>query len=214
MDGESAADRDPAGLVEYAVVVLPDAEAIPVVLGELVRLARAGTIALIDAVVVASDASATISADELAPSVLEAAGVAPPLRPLLSWRDLELIGEAVPPGHLGLVAVLEDRWAASLAATAGLAGGQLVAGERVPAGWLAAGLTDAGSAAPAASLAAAERRTHDVLVRRPWVDDPVARWRPPVVDVVDELEELAMLYRRGLLSRQEFERQKQRVLDE
>ena len=56
------------------------------------------------------------------------------------------------------------------------------------------------------------RQPFDVLVRPPWVDDPASRWRPPLVDVVDELEELADLLRRGLLSREEFERQKRKAL--
>ncbi len=51
----------------------------------------------------------------------------------------------------------------------------------------------------------------DVLVRPPWVDDP-APSRRPVVEMISELEELAVLLRQGLLSRAEFERQKQRLL--
>jgi len=61
-------------------------------------------------------------------------------------------------------------------------------------------------------LRPATRADRDVLVRRPWLDDPGRRRRPPVVDVLQQLEELAMLLRRGLLSRAEFDRQKRKVL--
>jgi hypothetical protein len=45
----------------------------------------------------------------------------------------------------------------------------------------------------------------------------LARHAPPssgLIDVVRQLEELAMLLRRGLLSQAEFERQKHKVLDD
>ena len=55
------------------------------------------------------------------------------------------------------------------------------------------------------------RDQRDVLIRRPWLDE--SRLRPsPVIDIIDQLEELAALLRRGLLSRDEFDRQKRKVL--
>jgi hypothetical protein len=56
------------------------------------------------------------------------------------------------------------------------------------------------------------RDRHDVLIRRPWLDEVAPGWRPPVIDIIDQLEELASLLRRGLLSRDEFDRQKRKVL--
>ena len=56
------------------------------------------------------------------------------------------------------------------------------------------------------------RDQRDVLIRRPWLDESVRRRYPPVIDIIDQLEELAGLLRRGLLSRDEFERQKRKVL--
>jgi hypothetical protein len=56
------------------------------------------------------------------------------------------------------------------------------------------------------------RDQRDVLIRRPWLDESGPRPRPPVIDIIDQLEELAALLRRGLLSRDEFERQKRKVL--
>ncbi len=52
----------------------------------------------------------------------------------------------------------------------------------------------------------------DVLIRRPWLDESAPHPRPPVIDIIDQLEELAALLRRGLLSRDEFDRQKRKVL--
>jgi hypothetical protein len=50
------------------------------------------------------------------------------------------------------------------------------------------------------------------LIRRPWLDEVAPGWCPPVIDIIDQLEELASLLRRGLLSRDEFDRQKRKVL--
>ena len=55
-------------------------------------------------------------------------------------------------------------------------------------------------------------RQRDVLIRRPWLDVSLARPGAPVIDIIDQLEELAALLRRGLLSRDEFDRQKRKVL--
>ncbi|MET0144014.1 MAG: SHOCT domain-containing protein [Ilumatobacteraceae bacterium] len=37
-------------------------------------------------------------------------------------------------------------------------------------------------------------------------------WTPPLVDVVDQLEALAALFARGLLSDEDVDRQKRRIL--
>ena len=54
-------------------------------------------------------------------------------------------------------------------------------------------------------------RDREVLVRSPWLDEP-ARHRRSIIDVLDQLEELATLLHRGLLSRDEFDRQKRTLL--
>jgi hypothetical protein len=55
--------------------------------------------------------------------------------------------------------------------------------------------------------------SHGLLVRRPVLASSTPR-PSRLVDVVGQLEELATLLRRGLLSRSEFERQKRKVLDD
>ena len=56
------------------------------------------------------------------------------------------------------------------------------------------------------------RDEREVLVRQPWLDVAEPPRPRPIVDVLDQLEELVLLLRRGALSRDEFNRQKRKVL--
>ena len=56
------------------------------------------------------------------------------------------------------------------------------------------------------------RTPREVLVRRPWLAEAPATNRP-LIDAVDQLEELAGLLDRGLISRAVFDQQKRKVLD-
>jgi hypothetical protein len=56
------------------------------------------------------------------------------------------------------------------------------------------------------------RDQRDVLIRRPWLEETGPPRPAPVIDIIDQLEELAALLRRGVLSRDEFDRQKRKVL--
>lgn len=56
------------------------------------------------------------------------------------------------------------------------------------------------------------RAPQEVLERSPWLVEPLPPNRPSI-NVIDQLEELASLLDRGLLSRAEFDRQKRLVLD-
>ncbi len=59
---------------------------------------------------------------------------------MLSEHDLELASFALKPGMPGVVLVTEDLWARSLSTAARRAGGQIVAGERIPASRVEAAL--------------------------------------------------------------------------
>lgn len=61
---------------------------------------------------------------------------------------------------------------------------------------------------------AESRRDHpDVLARRPWVDRTIfSRAGTPRVSTVDQVRELVDLYDRGLLSQEEFDRQRLKVV--
>jgi hypothetical protein len=56
------------------------------------------------------------------------------------------------------------------------------------------------------------RTPHDVLQRGPWLVEQTPR-EQPLIDAIDQLEELAALLDLGLLSRREFDRQKRKVLE-
>jgi hypothetical protein len=51
-----------------------------------------------------------------------------------------------------------------------------------------------------------------VLQRAPWLVEPTPP-ELPLIDVIDQIEELAALLDLGLLSRAEFDRQKRKVLE-
>ena len=145
MDAASPADRGTVDtrLVEYALVALPRAAGVAPVLDAVADIVRAGAVRLLDSAVVALDDRGAVTIDELAADDVERVGGSePPGGMLLSRRDLELIAEAVPPGELGLVLMMEDRWAVPLAEAAERAGGRFLAGERIPPARLAAILGD------------------------------------------------------------------------
>ena len=65
------------------------------------------------------------------------------------------------------------------------------------------------------SLKISRDQNSDLLTRPPLVRSQVgAPWPHPLLDPVRQLEALADLFHRGLLSRDEFERQKQRICSE
>ena len=98
------------------------------------RLVEAGTIRLIDAIVLTKDADGSVDAvefedlEELGPLVaLEAE-----LAELLAADDVEHLANAMEPGSVAGVIVYENLWAAPFAAAARRAGGQLIASGRIP----------------------------------------------------------------------------------
>ena len=127
---------DGLGPVDYLVIEFPAGEAdfSGEIAEELVRLVDAGTIRLIDAIVLTKDADGSVDAvefedlEELGPLVaLEAE-----LAELLAAEDVEHLANAMEPGSVAGVIVYENLWAAPFAAAARRAGGQLVASGRIP----------------------------------------------------------------------------------
>ena len=127
---------DGLGPVDYLVIEFPAGEAdfTGEIAEELVRLVEAGTIRLIDAIVLTKDADGSVDAvefedlEELGPLVaLEAE-----LAELLAAEDVEHLANAMEPGSVAGVIVYENLWAAPFAAAARRAGGQLVASGRIP----------------------------------------------------------------------------------
>ena len=127
---------DGLGPVDYLVIEFPAGQAdfTGEIAEELVRLVEAGTIRLIDAIVLTKDEDGTIDAvefedlEELGPLVeLEAE-----LAELLAAEDVEQLANAMEPGSVAGVIVYENLWAAPFAAAARRAGGQLIASGRIP----------------------------------------------------------------------------------
>ena len=101
---------------------------------ELKSLVDAGTIRILDLLIITKDADGTIDSfeiddfdglDEL--RVLEAQ-----LADLLAEDDVVDLAAAMEPGSVAAVLVWENRWAAPFASAARRAGGQLVANGRIP----------------------------------------------------------------------------------
>lgn len=132
-EARDAAHDVSTDLVEYLIVVVPNVDALSSVAVALADLVRAGTVRILDVVVLVRDEHGQLEVSE----VKSVAGLAP-LRDVafetggwLSDHDIEVSSLAVQPGMAGVVVVTEDRWAAPLSEAARRAGGQIIAGDRV-----------------------------------------------------------------------------------
>ena len=103
------------------------------VIEELVNLVEAGTIRLVDAIVLVKDIDGGVDATEL--SDLEGLGpleaIAADLAEFLAEEDVADLAEAMDPGSVAGVIVYENLWAAQFAAAARRAGGRLIADGRI-----------------------------------------------------------------------------------
>ena len=129
-------------LVEYLIIVVPNQDALASIGSALAKLVKTAKIRILDLVVLVRETDGRVTVLELdaietLSSVrhldIEAGGV-------LSEHDLELASFALKPGMPGMVLVTEDLWAKSLSTAARRAGGQIVAGERIPASRVEAAL--------------------------------------------------------------------------
>ena len=127
---------DELGPVDYIVVEFP-AEASNFtgqMAAELLALVDAGTIRVIDVLILTKDEDGTVEAmelsdiDELGP--LQA--VEAELADLLAADDVEKLAAAMEPGSTAGVLIWENLWAAPFASAVRHSGGQLVASGRIP----------------------------------------------------------------------------------
>jgi hypothetical protein len=127
---------DEMGPVDFLVIEFPAGQAnfTGEIAEELVRLVDAGTIRLIDLVIMTKDAEGEIDAMEL-----EDVGELGPLvaleselAELLAAEDVAKLAVAMEPGSVAGVIVYENLWAAPFASAARRAGGQLIANGRIP----------------------------------------------------------------------------------
>lgn len=122
-------------LVGYVIITLPDVDALVTLTPALRELVESGMVRILDLVVVVrgdDDTSQVLEIDAL-DQVADLHRIRPDMTGLLTQRDITLASVAIPAGTVGVVLVVEDRWARPLSMAAARAGGQIVAGERISA---------------------------------------------------------------------------------
>ena len=124
---------DELGPVDYVVVEFPAGASsfTGEMAAELRALADAGTIRVIDLLILTKDASGTVEATELSDlgelQVFEAE-----LGELLAGDDVEHLAAAMAPGSTAGVLIWENLWGAPFASAVRHSGGQLIADGRIP----------------------------------------------------------------------------------
>jgi hypothetical protein len=127
---------DELGPVDYLVVEFPAGQSSfnGEMATELVALADAGTIRVIDVLILTKNADGSIDAMEL--SDVENLGplqqLETELAELLAAEDVVNLANAMEPGSTAGVLIWENLWAAPFASAARRAGGQLIADGRIP----------------------------------------------------------------------------------
>src|SRR6187549_1982001 len=101
---------------------------------ELLRLHDAGTIRIMDILILAKKADGSVDAMELSdlPELGELARLEAELAQTLAEEDVENLAAAMDPGSVAGVLVYENLWAAPFASAMRRAGGQLIANGRIP----------------------------------------------------------------------------------
>ena len=131
-------------LVECLVVVVPEMISVSSVAAALVELVETAAIRILDLVVVTrrrSDHQVHVlesDASDLLPNTL----VTHELGGLLSENDISLAATSLLPGAVGLVMLIEDRWASPLSSAAKRVGGLVLGGQRIPRARIEAALVE------------------------------------------------------------------------
>ena len=135
---------DELGPVDYVVVELPAGHAnfTGEMAREMTRLVDAGTVRLLDLLVLQKDEHGAIEAFEIddLDEVDELAALEGTIAEILAAKDVARLAEAMENGTTAGVIVWENRWAAPFAAATRRAGGQMIASGRIPVQALAASL--------------------------------------------------------------------------
>ncbi|UNK72056.1 DUF6325 family protein [Microbacterium sp. H1-D42] len=127
---------DELGPVDFVIIEFPAGQSnfSGEMAEELVRLVDAGTIRLIDVLILQKSEDGTIDALELsdAEDLGPLADLEAELAELLAEDDIENLAAAMEPGSVAGVVVYENLWAAPFASAARRAGGRLIADGRIP----------------------------------------------------------------------------------
>jgi len=127
---------DELGPVDYLIVEFP-AEASSFtgeMAAELVALVEAGTIRVIDVLILTKNEDGSVDAMELSDieELGELQAIEAELAELLAEEDVANLAAAMDPGSTAGVLIWENLWAAPFAAAARRSGGQLIANGRIP----------------------------------------------------------------------------------
>ena len=127
---------DELGPVDYVVVEFPAGASnfTGEMAAELLALVDAGTIRVIDALILTKDENGSIDAMELSDvgELGELVALEAQLAELLAADDVAHLAAAMDPGTTAGVLIWENLWAARFAAAARRSGGQLIANGRIP----------------------------------------------------------------------------------
>jgi len=127
---------DGLGPVDYVVIEFPAGEQnfTGETAQELVALVEAGTIRVIDVLILTKNEDGTVDAAEMvdAPELGALAAIAAQLAELLAADDVEKLSAAMDPGSIAGVLIYENLWAGPFASAARRAGGRLIADGRIP----------------------------------------------------------------------------------
>ena len=127
---------DELGPVDYVVVEFPAGASsfTGEMAAELLALVDAGTIRLIDALILTKDDDGNVDATELSDvaELGELQRLETELAELLAADDVVHLAAAMDPGTTAGVLIWENLWAAPFAAAARRSGGQLIANGRIP----------------------------------------------------------------------------------
>jgi Family of unknown function (DUF6325) len=133
---EPSKPLDELGPVDYIVVEFPAGKSsfTGEMAKELLALVDAGTIRLIDVLILLKDEDGTVEAIELSDieELGELQALEAELAELLAADDVAHLAAAMDPGSTAGVLIYENLWAAPFASAARRSGGQLIANGRIP----------------------------------------------------------------------------------
>jgi hypothetical protein len=138
---------DELGPVDWIVVEFPGSRFRGEILPALLELVERGTVRVLDLLIMKKDEDGNLEAFELADLDDSELGCLRPseteLAMLLSEDDVQAVDAAVETGSTAAVLVWENRWAVPFASAVRRAGGQLLAGGRIPVEALLAEIDEA-----------------------------------------------------------------------
>jgi hypothetical protein len=135
---------DDLGPVDYVVIEFPiGAQNFTGEMAEeLARLSAAGTIRILDMLILQKNEDGSVDAVEIdeVPGVDEIRAFEAEIAEILAAEDVENLAAAMLPGSVAGVLVWENKWAAPFASAARRSGGQLIATGRIPIQAIAASI--------------------------------------------------------------------------